>query len=99
MRWETVAMGTRSLTPTADDIQWTPDAPPYPERISAAYLARLSTDELVDYCLDLREEVSALRTTLHAAIASVAQLTTQLKRSRDTVVRLHDNLREYRRAA
>jgi len=94
-------MGTRSVSPTVDDIQWTPDSIPHIETIphSGIYLAHFSREELLAYIIDLREEAVALRQTMHAAIAMVARLTTQLTRSRDTIVRLHDQARKDRRAA
>jgi hypothetical protein len=94
-------MGTGSVSPTANDIQWTPDSVPRLDTIphSGIYLTQLSREDLLAYILDLREEAAALRQTMHAAIAMVARLTTQLKRSHDTIVRLHDQAREDRRAA
>ena len=93
-------MGAKSLSPTADDIQWIPDPVPRLETLpSGSYLAHLSREELLVYVADLREEATSLRQTLHAAIHTVARLTAQLKRAQETVVRLHEDLREYRRAA
>jgi hypothetical protein len=100
-RWETVAMGDPSLPLRANDIEWTPDLIPRVETIpqSGTYLAHLSHAELLDYVADLREEAATLRKALHVAIAAIARLTAQLKRAQETIVRLHEHLRDYRRAA
>jgi hypothetical protein len=67
--------------------------------IGPNYLADMDRVELLHYIGDLRSELRTVRATLHAAVGMLAKLTAQLHRSQQTVIRLHDMLREERRAA
>lgn len=80
----------------AEEIQWTLEPQP---RTETASLLALDAEEMFAYAVDLQRECRAVRALAHTALATVADLTAQLDRSRQTVIRLHEALRERRRAA
>jgi hypothetical protein len=86
-------------TITHADIPWTPASTPRLERIpaSGAYLSDLPHPELLAYTLDLREDLAAVRFTLHQALASVSRLMTTNGELRDEIEYLRAERR--RRAA
>jgi len=81
----------------ADEIRWTLEPiTPIEDRAHVATI--VCWEELANYCYDLQVELRAVRSLMHESLHALAGVTAQLERSKQTVIRLHELLRE-RRAA
>jgi hypothetical protein len=71
--------------PRADEIRWQLDPLSYEawrnEDYSAEFLLSLSPAELLHYCADLRDDLRALRQTLHQALTLVARQQDQISKA------------------
>lgn len=67
--------------PRADDFPWTKGPVDRLENVSAEDLLALEPGELLAYVADCRDDLRAVRETLHAALALVARQHDQLVRA------------------
>jgi hypothetical protein len=82
------------------EIRWTPEPLPRIETIPRddADLADLSHDALLAYAIELRLEITGLRSALHAACAALHQIRTAaltLRENRDRLIQETRELRAY----
>jgi hypothetical protein len=88
----------------ASTINWefaaTPCIEETPQRGSdrtAEYLIALPKQELIEYNLDLREDLGSVRSVLHATTTELAASIERERRLREENARLREQLREERR--
>jgi len=81
------------------EIEWTSDPLPRPERRDGADLLNLEHGELVEYVLDLREDLRAVRALLSEAFAMIVTKDTQSARSTRVTQELREELQRARKQA
>jgi hypothetical protein len=78
------------------DIRWVPDPLPRLELLPLDTLVAFDHTELLEYTFDLQGELQSVRCLLHESLGALTRVTVQRDQLKQTVVRLHDALRQQR---